>query len=70
LHTQHKGVDPEAFRRMFLQDVAQMARNLIVPRLFGPETRGVCNLQLAARRSVGHIRHDGAVAEWLKAAVC
>jgi hypothetical protein len=29
-----------------------------------------CNLLLAARARVGHIRHNGAVAEWLKAAVC
>ena len=28
------------------------------------------NLRLAARPGVGHIRLDGAVAEWLKAAVC
>ena len=28
------------------------------------------NLPLAARARVGHIRHNGAVAEWLKAAVC
>jgi hypothetical protein len=28
------------------------------------------NLPLAARPCVGHIRPDGAVAEWLKAAVC
>jgi hypothetical protein len=28
------------------------------------------NLLLAAGASVGHIGHDGAVAEWLKAAVC
>jgi hypothetical protein len=29
-----------------------------------------CNLPLAARPRVGHIGPDGAVAEWLKAAVC
>ena len=28
------------------------------------------NLPLAARLRVGHIRLNGAVAEWLKAAVC
>ena len=28
------------------------------------------NLPLAARPRVGHIRPNGAVAEWLKAAVC
>jgi hypothetical protein len=28
------------------------------------------NLPLAARRCVGHIGLNGAVAEWLKAAVC
>lgn len=28
------------------------------------------NLPLAARARVGHIRPNGAVAEWLKAAVC
>ena len=28
------------------------------------------NLRLAARPTVGHIRPNGAVAEWLKAAVC
>ena len=28
------------------------------------------NLPLAARPCVGHIRLNGAVAEWLKAAVC
>jgi hypothetical protein len=29
-----------------------------------------CNLTLAARPGVGHIRRTGDVAEWLKAAVC
>ena len=28
------------------------------------------NLPLAARPGLGHIRPNGAVAEWLKAAVC
>ena len=31
---------------------------------------GAFKLQLAARPRVGHIGHNGAVAEWLKAAVC
>jgi hypothetical protein len=35
------------------------------PRL-GP----AANLRLAAQPGVGHIRFVGAVAEWLKAAVC
>jgi hypothetical protein len=38
----------------------------------GPNRRefGAFKLQLAARPRVGHIGHNGAVAEWLKAAVC
>jgi hypothetical protein len=62
---------------MFLQDVAQKARNrpseLQNPRsgknLFCPQDAAP-NLLLAAGTSVGHIRQHGAVAEWLKAAVC
>jgi hypothetical protein len=33
-------------------------------------SRKSANLRLAAQPGVGHIRADGAVAEWLKAAVC
>jgi hypothetical protein len=33
-------------------------------------TRRNLKLPLAARAGVGHIRANGAVAEWLKAAVC
>jgi hypothetical protein len=39
-------------------------------RTFFRIERDECNLRLAARPGVGHIRLDGAVAEWLKAAVC
>ena len=35
-----------------------------------PANSAAANLPLAARPRVGHIRLNGAVAEWLKAAVC
>jgi len=63
---------------MFSTAVAQKARK------WGPQAlsqrpnrsidqvrnRAIWNLLLAARARVGHIRRNGAVAEWLKAAVC
>jgi hypothetical protein len=59
---------------MFLEDVAQMARKSGRGRevRFRDFTMSQMkrNLRLAAQPSVGHIRLNGAVAEWLKAAVC
>jgi hypothetical protein len=39
-------------------------------RLLNGRKSGSLKLPLAARRCVGHIGRNGAVAEWLKAAVC
>jgi hypothetical protein len=42
-----------------------------IPRIVNwLENRPAPNLPLAARPGVGHIGLNGAVAEWLKAAVC
>ena len=52
---------------------AGIARTARSPGDLDGQTTGnlaTCNLPLAARPGVGHIGPNGAVAEWLKAAVC
>jgi hypothetical protein len=76
LHTQYKDSLGKPPGGCFWEDVAQIARHHgsranadIMPARDRAEF-GAFKLQLAARPRVGHIGHNGAVAEWLKAAVC
>jgi hypothetical protein len=65
-------VSPRCFRRLLHKRHANPTRELD----FGAEQAdrlskiAIWNLLLAARAALGHIRPNGAVAEWLKAAVC
>ena len=47
-----------------------LASSDVLIAIIASEISAARNLPLAAGPVVGHIRHNGAVAEWLKAAVC
>ena len=68
--------DLEPVRTAETPNEGQVWRRNVVPETPAPRTgtskgfRRNLNLPLAAGPRVRHIRADGAVAEWLKAAVC